>query len=81
MSRTSARYLLHATWTGFGPISTQTTSTSSRNGDTLFRSHFTGSNRMAMVTGTISDGTTTSTISMTGTMEDAQGGDILIQHP
>lgn len=68
------------TWTGFGPISTVTNDISSRNGDTIYRSRFTGSNRMAMVTGTISNGTSTYTLATTGTMNDATGGDILLQH-
>lgn len=68
------------TWTGFGPISTITDNISSRNGDTIYRSRFTGSNRMAMVNGTISNGTSTFTIATTGTMNNATGGDIFLQH-
>jgi hypothetical protein len=68
------------TWTGFGPISTVSENISSRNGDTMFRSRYTGSNRMAMVNGTITSGASTYTLTTTGTLSDATGGDILLQH-
>ncbi len=68
------------TWTGFGDISTTVDSISRRTGDTLYKSRFTGSNRMAMVNGTISDGTSTYAIATTSSMNDAQGGTILISH-
>lgn len=68
------------TWTGVGDISTTVDSISRRVGDTIYKSRFTGSDRMAMVNGTISDGTSTYTIATTSTMNDAQGGTILIEH-
>jgi hypothetical protein len=68
------------TWNGFGPLSTTVQDVSYRTGDTVFKSHFTGSDRMAMVTGTISDGTTTMNVDMTSMMYDSKGGTISIEH-
>lgn len=71
---------VNVTWTGFGDISTTMDSVSRRTGDYLYKSHFTGSDRQAMVNGTITDATSTDTIATTGSMDDSQGGTILIQH-
>lgn len=71
---------VNVTWTGYGDLSTTVDTISFRTGDTMYKSRFSGSNRMAAVNGTISDGSSTYTITTTGSMYDAQGGTILIQH-
>jgi hypothetical protein len=71
---------VNLTWTGFGPLSTTVEDMTTRTGDSVFKSRFTGTNRMAQATGTISDGTTTVNINTTTTMFDAKGGTISIEH-
>ncbi len=45
-------------WKGVGPTTSNFDSSQTRAGHTLFRTHFTGDNRAAVVSGTFSDGTT-----------------------
>lgn len=71
---------VNVTWTGFGDISSSTDAITHRTGDTLYKSRYTGSDRQAAVSGTLSDGTSTYPIATTNTMADAQGGTILIEH-
>ncbi len=71
---------VNLTWVGLGPLSTTVDNITDRTGDSVFRSRFTGSDRLATVTGTISDGTTTVNIDDFATMYDAKGGTITIEH-
>lgn len=71
---------INLTWDGFGPLGTMADDMTYRTGDFVYKSRFTGSSRMATVTGTISDGTTTANIDSTIKIFDAKGGTISIQH-
>lgn len=67
-------------WVGFGSTTTLSDMITQRTGDTMYKSHVTGSSRQAMGDGTLTIGTTPVTISSTTVMYDASGGDILIEH-
>jgi hypothetical protein len=67
-------------WTGFGDTSSVMDVQSRRDGGLMTISRFTASNRMAVVSGTISDGTTAYTIATTSVIKDVQSGTVQIEH-
>jgi hypothetical protein len=71
---------VNITWTGVGTVATMTTSNDYRNGDFMFRARQTGDNRMAAVSGSISDGTTTYPVSGMGQISSVQAGSLIVVH-
>lgn len=71
-------FTVNATWKGIGEINSVMDNNHQRSGDTIILIRTSGENRMAMVHGTITDGTTTYTIGDVTTMNDSKTGSLLI---
>lgn len=69
-----------ATWKGIGDVAKLTTTRDYRNGDIMTKMRMTGDDRMALTNGTVSDGTTTYTISGMSEISYAQVGELVISH-
>jgi hypothetical protein len=71
---------INVTWTGIGPVYAATTSNDYRGGDFFFKMRETGDSRNATVAGSISDGTTTYSISDPSEIFTIHEGTLLIVH-